>query len=69
MITPLSISLELVYYRTFLHPQINLRNAKILMDDGFTLSQEAGAGRVMFDNQHPVACWTEDDGNIEVRSK
>ncbi|XP_063596795.1 ADP-dependent glucokinase-like [Penaeus indicus] len=46
--------------------KINLRNAKILMDDGFTLSQEAGAGRVMFDNQHPVACWTEDDGNIEI---
>ncbi|ROT77199.1 hypothetical protein C7M84_004173 [Penaeus vannamei] len=46
---------------------INLQNAKILMDDGFTLSQEAGAGRVMFDNHHPVACWTEDDGNVETR--
>ena len=38
----------------------------MLMDDGFTLSEAAGAGRVLFDNHHPVSCWNENEGKIEV---
>ncbi|KAG0717617.1 ADP-dependent glucokinase [Chionoecetes opilio] len=46
--------------------QISVEHARMLMDDGFTLSEEAGAGRVLFDTQRPVACWTEDAGTVEV---
>ncbi|KAK8379414.1 hypothetical protein O3P69_019370 [Scylla paramamosain] len=46
--------------------EISLEKAKMLMDDGFTLSEEAGAGRVMFDNKRPVACWSEEGGTVEV---
>lgn len=38
----------------------------MLMDDGFTLSEASGAGRVIFDNQHPVSCWKEQGGRVEV---
>lgn len=46
--------------------EISLDHARMLMDEGFTLSEAAGAGRIMFDNQRPVACWTEDGGMVEV---
>ncbi|XP_064118014.1 ADP-dependent glucokinase-like [Macrobrachium nipponense] len=46
--------------------EISIENAKMLMDDGFTLSEAAGAGRIMFDSQHPVSCWNEDGGKIEI---
>ena len=45
---------------------INVENANLLMDDGFTLSEAEGAGRVLFKNEDPVSCWTEKDGAIEV---
>lgn len=46
--------------------QISVEHAKMLMDDGFTLSEADGAGRILFDNHRPVSCWTEGDGMIEV---
>ncbi|XP_042219499.1 ADP-dependent glucokinase-like [Homarus americanus] len=46
--------------------EISIDNARMLMDDGFTLSEAEGAGRVLFDNHRPVSCWTEDDGKVEV---
>ncbi|XP_069951773.1 ADP-dependent glucokinase [Cherax quadricarinatus] len=47
-------------------PEINLDNARMLMDEGFTLSKANGAGRVIFNTQQPVSCWIEDDGKVEV---
>lgn len=46
--------------------QISVETARMLMDDGFTLSEASGAGRVIFDNQHPVSCWKEQGGRVEV---
>ncbi|XP_069187349.1 ADP-dependent glucokinase [Procambarus clarkii] len=48
------------------NPKINLEHARMLMDEGFTLSEAEGAGRVLFDTQQPVSCWTEYDGKVEV---
>ncbi|KAK4327325.1 hypothetical protein Pmani_002198 [Petrolisthes manimaculis] len=48
------------------NPQISIETARMLMDDGFTLSEASGSGRVIFDNQHPVSCWKEQGGRVEV---
>ena len=37
------------------------------MDDSFSTSAEAAAARrIPFDERRPVACWTEEDLDVEV---
>ena len=46
--------------------EIDVGKAKILMDDGFSSSREAGSRRIDFDPEHPVSCWDEEDVEICV---
>ncbi|XP_076049183.1 ADP-dependent glucokinase isoform X2 [Oratosquilla oratoria] len=48
------------------NPEIKIENARLLMDEGFSLSEAEGAGRVMFDDEQPVSCWNELNGEVEV---
>jgi len=44
--------------------EIDTAKAKILMDDSFSSSREAGSKRIPFDPAHPVSCW--DEGDVEI---
>ena len=44
--------------------EIDVGKAKILMDEGFSSSREAGSRRIEFDPDHPVSCW--DEGEVEI---
>ncbi|XP_065660711.1 ADP-dependent glucokinase [Hydra vulgaris] len=41
--------------------EINLSNAKIIMDDSFSLSLKTPSERVYFNETSPISCWNEDD--------
>ena len=43
---------------------IDTSKAKILMDDSFSLSRDAGSDRIAFDPDQPVSCWDEEDVEI-----
>lgn len=46
--------------------QINTRNARLIMDDSFSVSKNAGAARMPFVDSAPISCWNEDFGRICV---
>jgi len=47
---------------------IDLDKAFIIMDDSFstTAAEGADAVRIPFDDKRPVACWAEDDLDIDI---
>ena len=45
-------------------PEIDARQAKILMDDSFSSSRKSGSARILFDPSSPVSCW--DEGDVEI---
>ena len=50
----------------FFFLQISLAKAMLLMDDGFSVSEKEGSERINFNAEKPVACWTEEDLQVEV---
>ncbi|KAM4772796.1 ADP-dependent glucokinase-like [Rhinophrynus dorsalis] len=44
--------------------RIDIRKAKLIMDDSFSVSREVGSPRIPFSESRPVSCWSEDDYEI-----
>ena len=47
-------------------PVINTMNARIIMDDSFSVSRDPGSHRMPFIDSAPISCWNEDLGRICV---
>ncbi|XP_054723956.1 ADP-dependent glucokinase-like, partial [Uloborus diversus] len=41
--------------------EINIKNAKLIMDDAFTSSMQQDFRRIPFETKQPVSCWDEED--------
>ncbi len=47
-------------------PRINTRNARLIMDDSFSVSRDTNAQRMPFIDSAPISCWNEALGRICV---
>lgn len=45
---------------------IDLRKARLIMDDSFSVSHREGSQRILLQESRPVSCWDEDDYQICV---
>ncbi|KFM82676.1 ADP-dependent glucokinase, partial [Stegodyphus mimosarum] len=43
---------------------IDVKKAKLIMDDAFTTSMKPDARRIPFETKHPISCW--DEMNVEI---
>lgn len=45
--------------------RVRAEKSFLIMDDGFSTSQEGGR-RIMFDDNRPLTCWEEDDLDVQI---